>query len=172
MIWLPFELHPTLPPEGKNIREHLGIPAERYQMVEQQLKERAAELGLPFTHERLAYNTRRALLLTEWAREHAPDRVNALHRALFRAYFGEGRNLADDAVLRDACEEAGLPAAEALAGLEDPKYADRLDAYQQFALQHGITGVPCFIINDRYRISGAQPYDVMVEALRKIAAEA
>lgn len=169
---MPFELHPQTPEEGTDLAAQLGIPPDRIEQMEAGLKARADELGLPLGDGRLLVNTNKALLLAEWARREAPERLDALHRALFHAYFVEGKNLAEHAVLQAVCDEVGLPSDVALAQIEtDSALSERLTASRALAQAYEVRGVPAFIINNRHKISGAQPYDVFVRALQQIAGE-
>lgn len=164
-------MHPEIPTEGVDIASYLEISSSQFDRMETHLRSRAADLGIPWCEERRVVNSHKALILTEWARAHSADRATALHRALFRAYFAEGRNLADEDVLRKVCNEVGLPTDAALLGLQDETYEKRLADTMKLAQAYEITGVPTFIVNNRYKIGGAQPYDVLIEAFRKIAQE-
>ncbi len=169
---IPFELHPEVPPEGADIASHLGMPPARLEQMQEYLRGRMAEFGLPYiANRRWIFNTHKALLLSEWAREKAPAQELVLNHHLFRAYFADESNLADEAILRDVMVKVGLPADAALAQMDAPSYEKRLAEYGEMAKSFGITGVPAFIINGRYKIVGAQPYDTMLEALRQIAGE-
>lgn len=171
MTWLPFELHPDTPSQGVNIVEYLGYPPSQFEQMEAALRARAEELGLPLNGNRKLVNTHKALLLSEWAADHAPEQLPALHHALFQAYFVQAANLAEDEVLKAACSQVGIRADEALAGSQAPLYEERVAASMQRARAYGITGAPTFIIDNRYKIVGAQPYEVLLKALRQISAE-
>lgn len=114
-------------------------------------------------------NSRRALALAEYARDHG--QFAAVHRLLFEAYFVAGANLADTAVLRDVAQRGGLDPDAALAAVDGGEYDARIDTASAEAREIGITGVPTFIVADRYAIVGAQPYEWLRDALRQIAAE-
>lgn len=111
-------------------------------------------------------NSHHALLLTEYARDQG--RIDDLIPVLFRANFVDGRNLADPEVLRSAATEAGLNPDAAMEGLNSPGYAERIGQALIEGQRSGITGVPGFIIDGRYRIVGAIPYEQMAAALRQI----
>ncbi len=137
--------------------------------MQQGLQERAESLGLRFQAPKVLSNTRKAHIMSEYARDEG--KLDALRRATFRANFAEGRNLADDGVLRDLAAEAGLDPDTALAAISDPRYVQRVDAAAQRSRALGITGVPAFIIEDKYKIVGAHPLDVLRDAFRRIADE-
>lgn len=90
---------------------------------------------------------------------------------LFKAFFEDGRNLGDHAVLLDITEKAGLDRkvmqALLVSDADKDMVIDEIDAAQKM----GVNGVPFFIIDQKYAVSGAQPTDVLANALRDIAAE-
>lgn len=131
----------------------------------------AEGLGLNFRGalERRANNTFAAHRVLAWAG--TQDKETALQLALFEAYFGEAKNPADPAVLREKAIEVGLDgdAAEAIA--RSGQYADDVRAAEQRFMDAGVSAVPAFILDGRYLISGAQPADVLVDTLRQVAEE-
>lgn len=170
VTWLPFELHPGTPAQGRPLTDLFRQPEATIRCVHQDLKARAAELGLPMEPPLVLYNTRAAHLLAEYARDQG--RGDAVHRECFRMNFVEGRNLADLDVLREVARRSGLDPEAALAALSDPVYEERLQWSAQQAAAAGVTGVPTFIVNGRWRIVGAHPYPQMLAAFRRIQEEA
>jgi predicted DsbA family dithiol-disulfide isomerase len=116
------------------------------------------------------YNTFDAHRLLHWAE--LEGRQHALKRALFTAYFTDGRNPSDREVLIDVAAQAGLDSQRAREVLESGLYADEVREHEQLWGQRGITAVPSVIVNNKYLIQGGQPVEVFEQALRKIAAEA
>jgi predicted DsbA family dithiol-disulfide isomerase len=169
VTWLPFELHPETPAGGVSLAEYFGTTPQGLQQMHQGLKTRAAELGLPINPPPSLFNTHGALLLTEYAKE--MGKAPAVHHRLFRANFVEGRNVAEPAVLRDVATAAGLDPGAAMAALQNPEYEERLSQSMAEARAYGVTGAPTFIIDDRYKIVGAQPYDSLLGAFRQIQRE-
>jgi predicted DsbA family dithiol-disulfide isomerase len=169
VTWLPFELHPEVPAAGVPVAQYLGISEAQLARTFAHLQERSRELGRTFAGPPLLNNSHAALALTEYARDEHPQQVAALHHALFRSYFVEGRNLADPATLAHACEQAGIDPAPALAAAQSGRYEARLAQTMAEARSYGITGAPTFIVNNRYKIVGAQPYEVLKNALLQIA---
>jgi predicted DsbA family dithiol-disulfide isomerase len=94
-----------------------------------------------------------------------------LKKALLRAYFTEGRNVSDPAVLLEAVEGAGLDAQRAREILDGDAFATEVRTQEQFWQQHGIHAVPSVVINDRHLIQGGQPPELFEQALRQIAAQ-
>lgn len=162
-------MHPYTPAEGVDIAHALGFPESALEQMERQFQLRAQELGLPVGGKRRLVNTHDALLLTEWTREAAPGALPRLIAAVYHAYFAEAANLTEEAVLRDICLKAELPADEALAQMRDPEYEKRLAASMDRARAFGITATPTFLFENGERITGALPYEVFVQALREFA---
>jgi len=173
----PFELNPQMAPEGENIVEHIG---RKYGATPEQsaanrvmIRERAAEVGFDMRmgDDSRIWNTFDAHRLLHWAHETAPDKQEALKRALFTAHFTENRNLTDAGVLTQAAEAAGLDRAEAGEVLASGRYAQEVRAAEELWRARGITSVPAVVVEGKYLISGGQPAAAFEEALRKIAGE-
>lgn len=173
----PFELNPQMAPEGENIVEHIG---RKYGATPEQsaanrvmIRERAAEVGFDMRmgDDSRIWNTFDAHRLLHWAHETAPDKQEALKRALFTAHFTENRNLTDAGVLTQAAEAAGLDRAEAGEVLASGRYAQEVRAAEDLWRARGITSVPAVVVEGKYLISGGQPAAAFEEALRKIAGE-
>ena len=129
------------------------------------LKQAADEIGLPVRERSRVYNSRRATELGKWAE--AQDLGDAFHEAIFRAYFAEGRNISDVAVLREACAELGLDPDEAERVLSDGTYGRAVDDDWDYSRRLGVTAVPTFLAAGR-AVVGAQPYEVL-ERLVQVA---
>jgi predicted DsbA family dithiol-disulfide isomerase len=171
----PFELNPQLPPNGQDITEHLvqkyGSTPEQLERNREAIRARGAELGFTFEMGKRSrvYNTFDAHRLLHWAE--LENRQRDMKRALFTAYFTEGRNPNDREVLIDVATQAGLDAIRAREVLESGRYGDQVREREQFYAQQGIRAVPSVIVDDRYLIQGGQPVEVFEQALRQIAAE-
>jgi predicted DsbA family dithiol-disulfide isomerase len=170
----PFELNPQMPPEGQDIVEHLaqkyGSSREQLLRNQEAIRARGAELGFTFDLGKRSrvYNTFDAHRLLHWAE--LEGRQRELQRALFAAYFTDGRNPADHQVLIDLAAQVGLDPLRAREVLESGEYTDEVRERERFYAGHGIQAVPSVIINDKYLIQGGQPVDVFEQALRRIAA--
>ena len=170
----PFELNPDMPAEGQNIGEHVamkyGATPEQSAGSRASIKARAAEVGFVIATgpDSRIYNTFDAHRLLHWA--DLEGRQYALKRALFAAYFTDGRNPGDHEVLADAAGRAGLDVEAAREVLASGRYADEVRADEQRWREADIHAVPAVIIDDRYMISGGQPAETFERALRKIAA--
>jgi predicted DsbA family dithiol-disulfide isomerase len=174
----PFELNPAMPPGGQDVSVHLtqkyGSTPELQQAWRDAIRERGASVGFEFRKEGRSriYNTFNAHRLLHWAGLEDANKQLALKKALFKAYFTDGRSPEDTEVLIDAAVSAGLDGARAREIVASNEYADDVRAQEEFYTSHGIHAVPAVIVNDRHLIQGGQPAEVFESALRKIAAEA
>ncbi len=179
LTFQPFELNPQMVQEGEDTTEHLhkkyGSTPEQAATMRETIRARGAELGFTFNLDKRSriYNTFNAHRLLHWAQlEGAPDAQAALKKAYLKAYFTDGENPSDNAVLVRVAGEVGLDMARAQAILDTDEFAQDVRDHQQFYLRSGINSVPAVVINDRHVISGGQPPEVFANALRQIAAQA
>lgn len=169
----PFELNPHMAPEGQDITEHLnekyGSTPEQAAAARESIRARGEALGFTFNMDKRAriYNTFDAHRLLHWAQQEGKQM--ALKKALLKAYFTDGENPSDAALLVRVAGEVGLDRARAQAILESDTFAAEVRAQEQFYLGQGIHSVPAVIINDQHLISGGQPPEVFEQALRQIA---
>lgn len=174
VTWLPFELNPAMPADGISRREYRAAKFgswEESQARDAQLAQLGREEGLVFAFDRMERtpNTRQAHRLIWLAqREGAGE---AVVEGLFRAYFTEGRDIGAAQELAAIAGDAGLDAARVGAFLAGKEGAAEVEAEEERGRQLGIDGVPMFVVNGRYGISGAQPAARLAAALRQIAAE-
>lgn len=174
--WRPYQLDPTLPKEGKDRRKYLedkfGGPegAERAYAT---VRAAGAEDGIAFRFEdiEVSANTLDAHRLVRWAGSQGTETQARMVAILFRMYFEDGRNIGDDAVLLEAAEEAGLDRAIVRELLESGADRDKVSEEVALSQQMGVTGVPCFILDGKYAVMGAQSAEVLANAVRQIVAE-
>ena len=170
----PFELNPQLGADGEDATAHLqakyGLDEAQLAANQERIRARGAELGFVFdmARRRRIHNTFDAHRLLHWAGDEG--RQLDLKRALLRAYFTDGRDIADHDALVDIATSVGLPAERARAILASGEFADDVRTVEQFFVQAGITGVPAIVIERKHLISGGQPPEVFENALRHIAA--
>jgi predicted DsbA family dithiol-disulfide isomerase len=175
MHFQPFELNPQMVPEGEDTTEHLakkyGSTSEQAAAIRETIRARGAELGFTFNLDKRGriYNTFDAHRLLHWAELQGASLQLALKKGLLKAYFTDGENPSDKAVLVRVAGAVGLDTAQAQAVLDSGDYAAEVRAQQKYYLQQGINSVPAVIINDRHLISGGQPPEVFAQALRQIA---
>jgi predicted DsbA family dithiol-disulfide isomerase len=162
--WRPFYLYMDTPSEGRELPEH--VKRARAQGSEQRLLQIAQSYGMEFVSVERIYNTRLAHEATEYAREHGKG--NEFHKAVFRKVYAEGQDPSRWDVLRSVAQEVGLDPEEMQREVENEKYMATVVDQVRWAYQIGVTGVPTYVINDRYAIVGAQPYEVFKGALEQI----
>jgi predicted DsbA family dithiol-disulfide isomerase len=171
--WHPFELNPHMPPEGQKLREHIaekyGTSAKESEENRIRLTAIGAEVGFEFcfTDDTRMHNTFNLHQLLHWADQHG--RMHDLKQALFTAHFTHNRNLSDNTVLADVAAEIGLDRAEALAVLEDQRFAEVVREAEQRSLEQGIQSVPAVIFNGRHLVSGAQGVENYTKILEQLA---
>jgi predicted DsbA family dithiol-disulfide isomerase len=177
----PFELNPTMAPEGADAGEYLkakyGMSDAVLEKNRENLRQRGASVGFTFGERSRVWNTFDAHRLLHWAglQDQAKPGIEhqrRLKHALLQAYHGQGLNPSDPVVLQVAAVTAGLDAAAALALLRSDHYADDVRRAEGQWQQAGISSVPAIVINQQHLISGGQPPEVFEEALRKLAAQA
>lgn len=127
----------------------------------------AERLGVEMRMPERIFNTRRALAVAERARDLGP--LDAFRAAAMRAYWREGKDLEDEAALRDIAREAGLDPHDALAAADDPRYQERIDAVRAEAGRRGVSAIPTFFLGG-WRIVGSQPYEVLHDAALRAGA--
>jgi len=134
------------------------------------MEQRAAQAGLTFRMEDLrSGNTRDAHRLLHLAR--ARGRQAEMAERLYRAYFTDQASVFDHASLAGLAADAGLDRDEALAVLAGGEYSPAVEADEEVARSFGISGVPFFVIDRRYGISGAQPAETIAAVLERVWAE-
>jgi predicted DsbA family dithiol-disulfide isomerase len=174
----PFELNPQMAPAGEDIVEHLtrkyGIDAAQVERNAEAIRQRGASVGFTFGHgkRRRIYNTFDAHRLLHWAGLESAERQRALKHALLRAYFTDGDDPSDPAVLQRAASAAGLDAERATAILASDEYAAEVRERERHWQQLGIQAVPAVVIDGRHLIQGGQPPEVFEQALRQLSAAA
>lgn len=168
--WLPFQLNPDMPAEGVDRRTYRAQKfgsLERSRELDAQVAEAGRAVGLTFRHDLMARtpNTVEAHRLVRLA---GPSGVqHAVVERLFRAYFQEGRDVGDAAVLAALGAEAGMPE-EALAAFAAGQAAREEVAAESLGLaQAGISGVPSFLLERHLLFSGAMPAERMADGFRK-----
>lgn len=170
----PFQLDPTIPPEGMDRRSYLlqkfGDPG-RVAEMHARLEAAGAESGLAFAFDliEVSPNTLNAHRLMHWADEE--DLGEAAAERLFQLYFQEGADIGNADVLVRAAEDIGLDPAFVRRNLDDGTDVETVKAAIEYAQRIGVTGVPLTIIAGRYAISGAQPAAALADAIRQVQAE-
>lgn len=170
----PYQLNPDMPPQGVDHKKHLAEKLGGETAVErshQMLTGLGHEDGIDFHFDRIALspNTLDAHRLMRWAMIEGPQVQNSVALALFKAYFEEGRNIGDRTVLLDIAEKCGMERAVICALFSAGADIDSVKEEIGMAREMGVTGVPCFIIDNKYAVMGAQSSEVLAGALREVA---
>jgi predicted DsbA family dithiol-disulfide isomerase len=176
VVWRSFELDPSAPQHlHESLEEHLagkyGISVEQAREAQRGIVETAATEGLTYHFDRARTgNTVDAHRLIHLGAARGVQ--DAVKERLLRAYFTEGEAIGDAETLARLGAEAGLDADEARTVLAEGTYEDEVRADEAEARALGISGVPFFVVDRKYGVSGAQPSDLLLEALRTAWAEA
>jgi predicted DsbA family dithiol-disulfide isomerase len=160
--WVAFPLHPETPPEGQTLEDLFAGRLLNVPQLVAKLKKVADENGLPFGERTMTFNSRLAQELGKWAEEHGKG--DQFHDAVFRAYFADGKNIAERDVLIEIVQKVGLPEQEALRAIENRSYKQAVDKDWSRSAHAGVTAVPTFRVDGR-TLTGAQPYEVLEKLL-------
>lgn len=177
-VWRPYQLDPTLPREGKPYREYMKAKfageeaASRWKEMREYLERAAPAAGIEFRFDALSVrpNTLDSHRLMRWSA--GQGQADAMAEALFRAFFADARDIGDQAVLCELADEVGLDGeiiANLLAGDKDsqPVWEEEM-----FYRKLGVSGVPTYIFNGAFAVSGAQEPDVLADAIRQASQSA
>lgn len=175
LVWRPFQLDPTLPPEGRDweevIENKFGGRARAEPMFARVAEAGAAD-GCVFAFDRITRmsNTARAHGLVLHAQQTERDPW-PLVDAIFTAHFSEGADLGDPGVLAGLARAAGFSDADIEAVVTEGRYDLDVQQSQREASRLGIQGVPFVVLDNRYGVSGAQPESIFVQALTRVVGE-
>ncbi|MBZ9708724.1 DsbA family protein [Mesorhizobium sp. ESP7-2] len=173
--WRPFQLDPTIPPQGKDRREYMLAKFgsdERIREIHTRIEPLGEAEGISFAFDaiKVAPNTLDAHRLIRWAGAAGEDVQNRLVRRLFQLNFEEGVNIGDHTVLVEAAREAGMDASVVETLLPSDADVEAVRTEIATASRMGITGVPCFLLEGKYAVMGAQDADTLADAIRQVAA--
>lgn len=170
--WRSFQLDPEMEyVPGQSVHKYLGrrkggTTADGKRMNDA-MAAIAKEVGLEYNFDKaIINNTLNAHRLLHFAKVKKVQ--NEMKERLFKAYYTEGKNIGDIETLAKLATEVGLNAAEVENVLQSDAYTAEVRQDQYDAQQVGVRGVPFFVFNDKYAVSGAQPRDVFTQALNKV----
>ena len=174
IAWRPFQLNPTMPKEGMDRRVYLDAKfggTEARRAIEERVAKAGEADGIVFAFDRIertpnTFDAHRA----NWFAQQQGKQDN-LAEALFHAYFTEGRDIGNGQALVEVASEAGLDGNEVREFLASGEGVEEVHAEEAAGHRMGIRGVPYFVLNGRYTISGAQPPDMFVSVLQKAEAD-
>lgn len=171
IVWKSFQLSPELKTQpGKNIHsylsEHKGIPVEEAKQLNDRVSQMAKQVGLVYNFDKsVVANSFNAHRFSHFAKQYGKQ--GEAEEKLFHSYFTDGKNIDDYEMLVQLGSEIGLDTEQLKDALDNNKYADevRNDIYE--AQQMNIRGVPFFLFNNKFAVSGAQDSRVFLETLEK-----
>ena len=171
VVFRPFYLDPTIPAEGVDRGEYMEgkFGKERLKTIHDPLIAAGKEDGVPYHFDKITRtpNTLSAHRVLRWALVEGKQREVA--EALFMAYWNQGRDVGDHAVLAEIAGACGMDGLKLQADLATDKDSEAVLKEMAMAQKMGVTGVPTFIINRKYGVVGAQATDVLADAIRKAA---
>jgi predicted DsbA family dithiol-disulfide isomerase len=175
LTFKPFELNPDMPAEGEHAVQHMmrkyGRTADQVASRNEMVVARGLEVGFHFDLEKRShfYNTFDAHRLLFWA--NAEGLQIALKKALLKAYFSDGQNLADQETLVRLADEVGLDSTRTREVLTNGEFASEVRELERFYQQRGINSVPAMVLNDRQLVTGSQSVEHYEEVIRQMARE-
>ena len=176
VTWMPFQLNPDMPAGGMDRQDYLerkfgGAAGAR--QVYAPIEEVGHEEGIAFAFEEMLTtpNTLDSHRLIHYAKSQ-PSGQDSVVEALFESYFVRGENIGDLDVLTQSAVQAGIDADEARAFLESDTERDQIASQDSMARSMGIQGVPFFVFERKYAVSGAQPPEVIAGVFDTVVEEA
>lgn len=172
IVWRSFQLDPDMKfIPGQSVHQYLanrkGVTLEKGKEMNDYMSGIAKEVGLQYNFDTaIINNTLNAHRLLHLAQKN--DLQNETKEALFVAYYTQGKDVGDTETLVAIGENVGLPAYEIRTMLQSDEYINEVQLDQYRAQQVGAQGVPFFVFNNKYAISGAQPTDTFAEVLNKV----
>ena len=163
-----FPLHPETPQEGRSLEELFAGRNVDMEAMYTRMKGLMDEEGLPYGKRSHTYNSRLAQELGKWADTHPGG--EAIHDALYRAYFVDAVNVGDVDALLTIAGDVGLDVYAAREVLQSRSFSDAVDADWGLSQRYGVTGVPTFVAAQK-AVVGAQPYEVLENLLQEAGAE-
>jgi predicted DsbA family dithiol-disulfide isomerase len=158
--WTAFPLNPTVPPEGYSLADYYA--SRNLDMAQRvgHMHQVAAQLGLPFGKREKIYNSRLAQEVGKWAEKKGCG--EQFHRAVFKAYFAECKNIAEPTTLEAIGEQLGLDKDDVRQVITSRTLRTEVDEDWERARRLGIHAVPTFVLNESYLV-GAQPHDKLTQ---------
>ena len=163
-----FPLHPETPQEGRSLEELFAGRNVDMEAMYTRMIGLMDEEGLPYGKRSHTYNSRLAQELGKWADTQPGG--EAIHDALYRAYFVDAVNVGDVDALLTIAGDVGLDVYAAREVLQSRSFSDAVDADWDLSRRYGVTGVPTFVAAQKV-VVGAQPYEVLENLLQEIGAE-
>lgn len=171
VIWQPFQLNPDMPRDGFDRQQYIEWKfggAERAKMFYKRIEDTAAEDGIEIRFDRIrrtpnTIDGHRAVLFSA-----GRGKADEMTESLFQAYFQDGEDIGDRDLLVEKAAALGLDRTDVADYLSSDTDVDLIREVDLSARQGGVDGVPCFIIENKYAVQGAQPPEVLVDVIDRI----
>ncbi len=171
VVWKSFQLDPTIPEVVNETHEEYlvkrkGMSLDQVKGMLENVTQSAKQVGLDYHLDKsIIVNSQKAHQLIQFAK--TKNLGDEVEERLFRAFFTEGKSIADIETLALLGTEIGLDETELQAAFTDDKYAYLVNQDIQEARQIGVRGVPFFVVDRKYAVSGAQPAEAFLQMLEK-----
>ncbi|MGB6117183.1 MAG: DsbA family protein [Mesorhizobium sp.] len=174
--WRPYQLDPNIPPQGLDRKAYMLAKfgsEEKLQQIHDRIVPVGSAEGIDFHFEaiKVAVNTIDAHRLIRWAATAGEGAQHRITQALFSANFEKGENISDPDVLARIAGENGMDEAVVRTLLASDADKDAVQTEIEQAQRMGVTGVPCFVLDGKYAVMGAQDADALADAIRQVAAK-
>ena len=175
--WLSYQLDPNIPQEQTDrldyysyLEKHKGMPRSQVEGMFEQINQMGSAVGIEFNFSSvIVANSLKAHRILQLAK--SKQLSNEAEEALFKAHFTDGLDIANDDVLIDIARQVGLEDEEVVSVLNSDQFAYEVNQDIREAGNIGVKGVPFFVFNRKYGVSGAQPVEVFVETIEKALQE-
>ena len=173
--WRPYQLDPTIPPEGLDRKAYmLGKfgSEDKLREIHARVDDAGRDAGIAFDFKAITVspNALDAHRVIRWAGNGGSGLQTAVNARIMKAYFEEGQNIGDQAVLSELAGQAGMDRSIVEALLPTDADIAETKAEIETAGRMGIRGVPCFLLESKYAVMGAQDAQALVDAIRQVAA--
>ncbi|EMJ99038.1 MULTISPECIES: DsbA family oxidoreductase [unclassified Leptospira] len=172
--WKPFQLNPDLPEKGEDREAHMVKKfgsLDRVKMMTQRVSDIAKEDGLQFSNILQGHQPNTLLLHALIRKARTYGKESELAEVFFQKFFSEEKNLSDDLIIRESLTQVGVPASELDEVRKDPSLFSRIETEENEGKMLGVTGVPFYIFNEKYAVSGAQPVDLFLQVFERLQSE-
>lgn len=169
--WKSFQLNPNMETDtsltiNEYLAKHKGMPIEQAKALNTQVTQMASQEGLIYNFDKsVVANSFKAHILTHFAKKYGKQ--DEIEELLFISYFTEGKNIDDIEVLKDLATQVGLDAEEYESAIDMGTLDDEVKMDIHEAQQIGVQGVPFFVYDRMYAVSGAQPVELFTQTLEK-----
>ncbi|EQA45295.1 DSBA-like thioredoxin domain protein [Leptospira broomii serovar Hurstbridge str. 5399] len=172
--WKPFELNPDISSDGEDRVAHMVKKfgsLERIRSMTGRVADIAKEDGLFFSNLDKGHQPNTFILHALIRKAKQYDKESQLAEIFFRNFFSDGKNLSDESVILESLREAGIPETEFSSVKEDKLLLSEIEREEIEGKNMGVTGVPFYIFNEKYAVSGAQPVELFLQVFDRLESE-